>query len=160
MLLYWTGIHQPPNSTMRAPSFWCSSANGVRLRTAGACIGSRVEKAPDAVNAGLSRACRHVFGHWNCYFLSNGFGMLWKFSKSGQRLALYASALCLLVLAYFIGELVSQYPPRFVAESKLPWSSLGRIVVYGLFGVLASELVLLLVQPLRLSNEALEPQRQ
>src|SRR4051812_3075661 len=46
MLVYCTGISQPPNSTSRPPSFWCSLNSGVRFN---------IYDGPSAVQPARSR---------------------------------------------------------------------------------------------------------
>lgn len=87
--------------------------------------------------------------------------MFWKFSKARQRLLLYFLAIWMLGMAYILGDVASQHPPRgFVNRfPSLPWVVVAPVGVYLAFGVLATELTLLLVQRLRSTNEKLEQQR-
>jgi len=87
--------------------------------------------------------------------------MFWKFSKSRQRLLLYFATIWVLGMAYILGDLASDYPPEILVKRApgLAWETICQVAVYLLFGVLATEVVLMLVQRLRESNRRLELQK-
>jgi PAS domain S-box-containing protein len=87
--------------------------------------------------------------------------MFWKFNKARQRLLLYFAAIWMMGMAYLLGDVASHHPPQYLLQKSptLPWETICQVGVYLIFGVIATELILLLVQRLRSSNERLEQQK-
>ncbi|MSR64346.1 MAG: PAS domain-containing sensor histidine kinase [Verrucomicrobiae bacterium] len=87
--------------------------------------------------------------------------MFWKFNKARQRLLLYFAAIWVIGMAYVIGDMASRHPPRYLLlkHPALPWETICQVGVYLIFGIIATELILLLVQRLRSTNEHLEQQK-